>query len=314
MSRARIPSRRPQAQTLPRAPRRCPPRLFSVSRAHGAAVSETERGPFGTVSDVKGPARPTRAHGEQKALEKIWPLSKRVRNGFGKRVTPMGHAESAFTHPRAPSPARGAVAEGGAPGVLSRTLWDLDWAAHLPHRLTEDGVTVFWSSFDEALPFIRDHYAEIFHEGDGEAPFATREGGAAKARYYRAAGDFFEIKHEGRTVGLLIGTPVDWSTYYLRSAAAIPEYQGRKVCHRFFPRLFELLKGAGVHRVEADTSPANMATMHLLTRMRFNVTGTLMTERWGAHVHLTKFLDEDAESTFLRHYCSGVKYQLRERG
>ena len=75
--------------------------------------------------------------------------------------------------------------------------------------------------------------------------------------------------------------------------------------------LFEQLKRAGVERVEADTSPANMATMHLLTRLRFNMTGTTLSERWGAHVHFTKFLDERSEGVFLEQFCSGVKYQVR---
>jgi hypothetical protein len=201
----------------------------------------------------------------------------------------------------------------GASAVpLSRQLWELDWREHLPFSVTRDGVQVHASSFERALPFIAAHYAEIF-EDDPTSPFASDKLTDAKARYYRAAGDFFEFVHEGRTVGLLLGTPVDWSTYYIRSAAAVRAYQGTKMIQRFFPRMFELLRQVGVERVEADTSPANMATMHLLTRMRFNVTGTVLSERWGAHVHLTHFLDETAERVFLGQFCAGVKYQLRAR-
>lgn len=195
---------------------------------------------------------------------------------------------------------------------LSNSLWGIDWSLRLPHRLTDDGVVVEWSSFEHSLPFVQKHYTEIFDERSESSPFVTKVN-EAKARYYREVGDFFEFVHAGRTVGLLIGTPVDWSTYYIRSAAALPDYQGRGVVQRFFPVLFDELKRSGVERVEADTSPANMATMHLLTRLRFNVTGTVLTERWGAHVHFTKFLDEESENVFLRQFCSGVKYQLRER-
>ena len=194
---------------------------------------------------------------------------------------------------------------------LSEQFWGIRWSQLLPRRMTDDGVLVEWSSFDRALPFIAESYAEIF-----EAPPTTAPGSStsqAKARYYRAAGDFFEFRHEGRTVGLLVGTPVDWSTYYVRSAAALPAYQGRKLIQRLLPMVFAELAAAGVERVEADTSPANMATMHLLTRLRFNVTGTVLTERWGAIVHFTKFLNEDVERAFLDQFCSGVKYQLRRR-
>jgi hypothetical protein len=202
---------------------------------------------------------------------------------------------------------------GSPPAVrLSEQFWGIRWSQTLPRRMTDDGVFVEWSSFDRALPFIDESYAEIFEVPPAHtAPVLNTS--HAKARYYRAAGDFFEFRHEARTVGLLVGTPVDWSTYYVRSAAALPAYQGRKLIQRFLPVVFAELAAAGVERVEADTSPANMATMHLLTRLRFNVTGTVLTERWGAHVHFTKFLNEDLERAFLDQFCSGVKYQLRRR-
>jgi hypothetical protein len=53
--------------------------------------------------------------------------------------------------------------------------------------------------------------------------------------------------------------------------------------------------------------------MHIATRLKFNQTGTLLSERWGAMVHFTKFLSEEKEEVFLRQFCSGVKYQLRDR-
>jgi hypothetical protein len=194
-------------------------------------------------------------------------------------------------------------------GPLSMLLWGFSWSEVLPCDVGS-GVRVTGSNFDSALPFIREHYAEIFHEDPNISPFVTKID-AARQRYYRAAGDFFEFVHDGCTVGLLIGTPIDWGSYYIRSAAALPRYQGKQIIQRFFPVLFEQLKRAGVERVEADTSPSNMATMHLLTRLRFNMTGTVLSERWGANVRFTKFLDAASEAVFLDQFCSGVKYQLR---
>lgn len=210
------------------------------------------------------------------------------------------------------APAPATAEQGSSLGPLSQVLWGFSWSDILPYGIGNEGVQVVGSTFDSALPFIHNHYAEIFHEDPTVSPFVTKVD-AARQRYYRAAGDFFEFVHEGRTVGLLIGTPIDWGSYYIRSAAALPRYQGKKIIQRFFPVLFEQLKRAGVERVEADTSPSNMATMHLLTRLRFNMTGTVLSERWGAHVHFTKFLDEASEGVFLEQFCSGVKYQLRGR-
>src|SRR5262245_40062242 len=89
---------------------------------------------------------------------------------------------------------------------LSSSLWGIDWSLRLPHRLTNDGVIVEWSSFEQALPFVQKNYAEIFDERSESSPFVTKVN-EAKARYYREVGDFFEFVHAGRTVGLLIGTP-----------------------------------------------------------------------------------------------------------
>ena len=50
---------------------------------------------------------------------------------------------------------------------------------------------------------------------------------------------------------------------------------------RFFTPMFALLKAAGVERIEAETSPTNLAVIHLLSRMRFNPSGTVLTDRRG---------------------------------
>ena len=137
---------------------------------------------------------------------------------------------------------------------------------------------------------------------------------AAKTRYYEVFGDFFEFFHGDELAGLLVCTPTDWSSYYIRSAAMLPKFQGRRIVQHFYTSvLFPTLQRAGVERVEFDTSPSNMAMMHIATRLRFNNTGTILSERWGAMIHFTKFLAVDKEEVFLRQFCAGVKYQTRER-
>jgi len=192
---------------------------------------------------------------------------------------------------------------------LSETLWGIRWGDLLPQQVTRD-VTVVASSFDQALPFIEVNYSTIF-EDEGDARFFNPQSPTLKARYYRIAGDFFEFKQGPRTVGLLIGTAVDWSTYYIRSAAALPEIQGSQMIQRFFTPMFAFLKAAGVERIEAETSPTNMAVIHLLSRMRFNPSGTVLTDRWGALLRLTRYLDEGAERVFIKQYCAGVHYQTK---
>lgn len=178
--------------------------------------------------------------------------------------------------------------------------------------MTEDGIVAFASSYDAALPFVVEHYRDIFHESEA-SPFSTSRIESRKEQYYRVAGDFFEIKQEARTVGLVVGTPVDWSTYYIRSAAVLAEFQAKQLGSRLLRLMFAHLAAAGVERIDADTSPSNLAVMQLLTRLRFNVTGTVLSDRWGAQVRLTRFLDPRAEDVFLQQFCMGVVYQLRDR-
>jgi hypothetical protein len=192
---------------------------------------------------------------------------------------------------------------------MTEALWGIRWEEILPHQIARD-VAVIASSFEQSLPFIEANYARIFEEGE-DTRFSRPSNTDPRVRYYRTVGDFFEFKQGDRTVALLIGTAADWSTYYIRSAAALPEVQGRKLIQRFFPEMFAVLKAAGVERVEADTSPSNMATLHLLSRLRFNPTGTVLTDRWGAHIKFTRYLDDAAEQVFLDQFCTGVRYQRR---
>jgi hypothetical protein len=197
----------------------------------------------------------------------------------------------------------------GSPPSFSEQLWGLDWKAALPHHF-EDGFSVFRSEFERSEPFILEHYPAIFEES-ADSPFATRVT-TSKKRYYELC-DFFEIALAGDVVGLVIGAPSDWGTYYVRSAALLPAHQGSGVIQRLFSRvLFAELERAGVERVEVDVSPANLAMVHIVTRLAFNVTGTHLTERWGAHTRFTKYLCSDSRRAFLTQFCAGVKYQLRD--
>lgn len=226
-----------------------------------------------------------------------------MRRGVHSSPSPIAGDELGRTSERTPD------SERVPREALSKTLWGIDWSEHLPLAMG-DGIVVHASTFERSLPFIREHYAAIFHE-DAQSPFSTTRVGSQKERYYRLAGDFFEFKDGEKTIGLLIGTPVDWSTYYIRSAAVLPEYSGRRTIQDLLPVMFGVLRVAGIERVEADTQPSNLATMHILNRLHFNVTGTSLSDRWGAQVHLTLFLNEVCENVFLSRFCAGVGYRRR---
>ncbi len=208
-------------------------------------------------------------------------------------VSSEPHAADRLRHVSAPS--------------LSLQLWGVDWSQVLPFASGELGVEL--SSYERASAFVAAHYRAIFCE-DERSPFSNSELSQAKARYYALA-DFFEVRRGGETVGLIVCNPSDWSTYYVRSAALLPEWQGHGVIQRFFAQvMFDLLRRVGVERVELDVAPSNFAMMHVAARLRFNASGTLLSDRWGALTRFTKYLAEQPERTFVRQFCSGPRYPL----
>jgi hypothetical protein len=183
---------------------------------------------------------------------------------------------------------------------LSLRLWDLDWSSHLPLQL-DDGVSVEFGTFDQALPFMQEHYGEIF--GGAESLFFVEPMTEAKLRFC-AEMDNFLFRAEGRTVGILLAHPTDWSTYYVRTTAFIEEYRGRGFMRKFLVHFWAALHAAGVARVESEASPANVPVLNLQMKEGFVVTSAGTSERWGATLRLTKFLRPEPESVFRRQFCS----------
>src|SRR5580692_1339638 len=172
---------------------------------------------------------------------------------------------------------------GPRPLTLSQRLWGLDWERLLPWQI--DDVSVELGSLEEALPFMRDHYTEIFSTGDGR--FFTEMMSEAKRRFF-AEMDIFVLRVGAETIGIVMAHPSDWSTYYMRSGALLAEYRARGVLPRFMEHFYGPLRDAGVERVETDASPSNQAVIRLHMSQGGMVTATGNSERWGAFVRFTK--------------------------
>jgi hypothetical protein len=171
----------------------------------------------------------------------------------------------------------------------------------LPWKFEE--IAVESATFDEAIPFIQEHYPSIFGTDAGEQRFLTSPMSEAKRRFC-AESDVFLFRVGPRPVGLLLANPVDWSTYYMRSVAILSEFRERHLLTRFMERSYEPLRKAGVERIEGECSPANTPMMRMLVGQGFLVTSTANSERWGSTVRFTKFLTEDSEDVFLRQFSS----------
>lgn len=177
---------------------------------------------------------------------------------------------------------------------MSERLWDLRWSAW-----SIDDITVEPCTFADAMPFIAEHYPRIFPSEPNR--FFTEKMTPAKQRFY-AESDAFLFRLEGTTVGVFIGQPIDWATYYLRTTAILREHRGRNIFGRFVEGLSATLRGCGVQRIEFDTSPANVAINRVMLGLGAIVTGTLNTDRWGALLHHTLHLEPEAAHVFERQF------------
>jgi ribosomal protein S18 acetylase RimI-like enzyme len=184
---------------------------------------------------------------------------------------------------------------------LSCRLYGLDWNKHFPLALNDD-IEVRVGTPHRGLKFYKQHYREIFNPDDNLLLLKSKTE-SARITYYSEIGDFFEIYHEQNLIGIFIGTPIDWSSYYFRSCGILPAYQGRKIATRLYAYLVEVIKKYPIERIEADVSPSNPCSMHMFNKLRFVVNGMKLSERWGGIVQFTKILSSEHEKVFEQQLC-----------
>lgn len=180
---------------------------------------------------------------------------------------------------------------------LAKRLWDVDWK--LPWTLGEFSIRE--GTFAEALPFILEHYPTIFGANEGSR-FLVEPLNDAKRRFGDEM-DVFLFSHRDRLIGISMGNAQDWSTYYVRSTAILSDYRNHNLGGQWIARTCEMLRDAGVTRVEADCSPMNAPVLKALANVGFVVTSSVASERWGMNLKLTKFLRQDAEQIFAERFC-----------
>jgi hypothetical protein len=184
----------------------------------------------------------------------------------------------------------------------SETLWGLNLNSGLPHVLSNDGVLAIAGELTRVSSFLAQEFPGFGEESLGALPSATVA--TAKRCYLQTACDVIEIRHGDRTVGVLVGGPEDWSTYYIRIFAVIQAYQRPSLIRRFARDcVFGPMSQHHVERVVAESSPANLAMARTFTELHFHVTGHQLSDRWGPLVRYTRFLDPACEAAFLKRFA-----------
>ena len=207
------------------------------------------------------------------------------------------------TPPQSDVPTQPSDHRGTFPATATRTLtyeyWGLDLREYLPCVLSHDGVEASAGDVGRVRDFLGGEFATLTEEGLGHLRASADVHASAKRRYLQLNCDIIELRHNDRTVGVVIGEPEDWSTYYIRTLAVVQEYQRPALIRRFVRECLEKhLRAHHVERVTADTSPANVAMTRFFAEFHFHATGHQLSERWGPMVRYTKFLDPHCEAAF----------------
>jgi hypothetical protein len=183
---------------------------------------------------------------------------------------------------------------------LSATLWGLDLNARLPLVISREGLVAVPGTLARVAEFVSTEFSSLVEES---APVTSACTAQAKRWFLGTASDLIELQHEGRTVGVLIGAPEDWASYYIRVFAVLQRYRRPPLLRRFVREcLYEPLRAHGVERVVADTSPANIGMARTFSEQHFHVTGHHLSDRWGPLVRYTKFLDAGSEAAFQKRF------------
>lgn len=184
-------------------------------------------------------------------------------------------------------------------------MWGFSLADWLPHAIANTGVTVVPGDFDRMGRFLNEQYSLFTEEWHGSSP--SRVVTERKAHYLVHDCDLVELRNGDDTVGVLIGAPEDWSTYYVRTFAMRRDFQSPAVVRRFVREcLFRPLAERNIERICADTSPCNVAMSRLFSELNFLATGSSLSDRWGPLVRYTLFLSNDCEAEFRRKFGAGA--------
>ena len=185
---------------------------------------------------------------------------------------------------------------------LAEQIWKINWQEYLPFQLSPS-VSLESVSSDEGFAFIADYFPLIFEQESDHRFFETEGCKSSKNLYYKTVGDFFIFKDRDKPVGMAVGSLLDWSSYNFRNIAILPEYQGQKLYYTFFQWISSILAQHGVKRIEGDIAPSNTRHLQVVNSMGYIMTSMTLSERWGALVHVTKYLDKSDEERFQELFC-----------
>jgi len=101
---------------------------------------------------------------------------------------------------------------------LAKLLWGFSINPMQPIVLSKDGIIAIEGNVDDVRDFFASEFPSLTEEGMGTyvGDFVSQ----AKRTYITTMCDIIKIVHNDKIVGLFIGEPEDWSSYYIRTFAS----------------------------------------------------------------------------------------------
>lgn len=195
---------------------------------------------------------------------------------------------------------------------VSQRIWGIDWKKHLPSIC--NGYSLEVSSYEEfCATRNRPESFLVTSETTNSNSFMKETNPTAKENYLREVSDFFVFKKDGEIVGVAVGDMLDWSTYYARFCFVAHAHRSHGLNNHYAQTLERVCVQYGVEKVCCDVSPANQGQVARMTQIGWMYTGSVLSERFGANLRLTKFLSRECQDVYNRNFTLVYKSEKQPR-
>jgi GNAT superfamily N-acetyltransferase len=197
---------------------------------------------------------------------------------------------------------------------LSEEILGLRWERFVPRAIGAGGAVLELADYEEASGFLARQRRLLLGAPAEPGGFSLLVDDPRKTRFCERVADCFVLRIQGETVGALLGHLSDWSTYYVRYLAVLPDRRGQGITPDLAAWFVSVLSQHGVERMEIDAGVSHLPYLSRLIGLGFHVMGTLHSERWGATVRLVRFLSARHEEAFVNQFSAGLRFRVTKEG
>ncbi len=173
-----------------------------------------------------------------------------------------------------------------------------------PFEIPSLGVVMDHGDYSTTVRFIEKNHDRIFDSAQSDH-FFQEPMTEKKETFLRDKTDHFLFQKDGNVIGVVMGNPIDWCSYYIRYCAFEEKFQKLGIVQHSFPVLIQSISSMGFQQIEIDVSPSNHPQIQVMNRTGFIISGQMNSEKWGSLIRFTKYIDTQRQKTFLSIFTQG---------